>query len=533
SSFGCDTVLLGRLVVVVVVVWGTKQETCTCDFTRRHVVVTQSAFKSVSPQRAAPSRRGPSGRLVHVSSPEVEPTCAAAAAAASSSSSGCEERVAASRRPGESAAARFLSGDASAFSCPSSASSGTHFRRVASLRRARRPRTRSRWKPRGSPAQRDDEAPAAEAQPARAARRLLRAGDAAGDDPRAARPRRGSDRSAAAEVRLRFARRAQQVHNRPQYLRLLVASLEKAAEVHGFLLIFSHDHFSEEINAIVQGVTFCRVLQIYFPFSTQLYPAEFPGKDPRDCPRDMSKDNALKTRCLNAAHPDAYGHYREAFITQTKHHWWWKLHFVWERVQAVQGYGGFVIFLEEDNYVLPDLFHYYKSMIEFRKGGCPDCDMLALGNHDALTDFTTLSNKVSTTGWMSTKHNLGMAISREVYYKLMGCNSEYCTYDDYNWDWTLQHLSGTCISKPVKVLAAQASRVLHTGDCGLHQKEDCRPEWASRKVEEALLAAKDGLFPPSLVLKGAEAAEHKAHVKNGGWGDVRDHVLCKNYAKVL
>ncbi|XP_076611791.1 alpha-1,6-mannosyl-glycoprotein 2-beta-N-acetylglucosaminyltransferase [Chaetodon auriga] len=323
-----------------------------------------------------------------------------------------------------------------------------------------------------------------------------------------------------------------QVHNRPEYLRLLIQSLEKAAEVHSFLLIFSHDYFSEEINAIVQGITFCKVLQIYFPFSTQLYPNEFPGQDPRDCPRDISKDSALKTGCLNAEHPDSYGHYREAFITQTKHHWWWKLHFVWERVHALQGYSGFVVFLEEDNYLLPDFFHFYKSVIQFRKSTCPDCDMLALGNHNGLNDFTRLSNKVLTTGWMSTKHNIGMGISREVYYKLMGCNNEFCTYDDYNWDWTLQHLSGSCISKPLKVLVAQGSRVLHTGDCGLHQKENCRPEWASQRVEESLQKAKDGLFPASLILTGSEAVEHKAHMKNGGWGDIRDHILCNNYAKL-
>ncbi|XP_037100244.1 alpha-1,6-mannosyl-glycoprotein 2-beta-N-acetylglucosaminyltransferase [Syngnathus acus] len=324
-----------------------------------------------------------------------------------------------------------------------------------------------------------------------------------------------------------------QVHNRPEYLKLLIKSFEKAAEVHSFLLIFSHDYFSAEINAIVQGITFCKVLQIYFPFSTQLYPSEFPGQDPRDCPRDISKENAIKTGCLNAKHPDSYGRYREASITQTKHHWWWKLHFVWERVNAVQGYSGFVIFLEEDNFVLPDIFHFYNSTVEFRKNKCQDCDMLALGNHNDFAGFLTLSNKVLTTGWMSTKHNIGMAISREAYYKMMGCSNDFCTYDDYNWDWTLQHLSGTCISKPIKVLVAQGSRVLHTGDCGLHQKQNCRPEWASQKVEEALNIAKDGLFPSSLVLSASEAALHKAHVKNGGWGDVRDHILCNNYAKRL
>lgn len=324
-----------------------------------------------------------------------------------------------------------------------------------------------------------------------------------------------------------------QVHNRPEYLKLLIKSLERAAEVHSFLLIFSHDYFSEEINTIVQGITFCRVVQIYFPFSTQLYPKEFPGQDPQDCPRDISKADALKARCLNAEHPDSYGHYREAFITQTKHHWWWKLHFVWERVQAMRGYSGFAIFLEEDNYILPDFFHFYKSMVEFQKKSCTDCDMLALGNHNGLNGFSGLSNKVLTAGWMSTKHNIGMAISREVYYKLVGCSNDFCTYDDYNWDWTLQHLSGTCITKPLKVLVAQGSRVLHTGDCGLHQKENCRPEWAMQKVEESLQKAKDGLFPQSLVLSGAETLEHKAHMKNGGWGDIRDHILCNNYVKRL
>ncbi|XP_056150611.1 alpha-1,6-mannosyl-glycoprotein 2-beta-N-acetylglucosaminyltransferase [Lampris incognitus] len=324
-----------------------------------------------------------------------------------------------------------------------------------------------------------------------------------------------------------------QVHNRPQYLKMLIKSLESAAEVHSFLLILSHDYFSEEIDAIVQGITFCKVLQIYFPFSVQLYPAEFPGQDPRDCPRDIAKDEALKTGCLNAEHPDSYGHYREATITQTKHHWWWKLHFVWERVPALQGYSGFAVFLEEDNYILPDFYHLYKLMLDFRKSNCPDCDLLALGNHKKLTDFTKLSSKVLTTGWMSTRHNIGMAISREVYYKLMGCSDDFCTYDDYNWDWTLQHLSGTCISKPLKVLVAQGSRVLHTGDCGMHQKENCRPEWAWQRVEESLQMAKEGLFPQSLLLYGAESVEHKPHMKNGGWGDSRDHGLCKNYVRRL
>nr|XP_015204781.1 PREDICTED: alpha-1,6-mannosyl-glycoprotein 2-beta-N-acetylglucosaminyltransferase-like [Lepisosteus oculatus]XP_015204788.1 PREDICTED: alpha-1,6-mannosyl-glycoprotein 2-beta-N-acetylglucosaminyltransferase-like [Lepisosteus oculatus] len=324
-----------------------------------------------------------------------------------------------------------------------------------------------------------------------------------------------------------------QVHNRPAYLRLLVESLSKAFAIHNVLLIFSHDYFSEEISDIVQGITFCKVLQIHFPFSMQLYPHEFPGQDPRDCPRDISKEDAKKKGCLNADCPDSYGHYREASFTQTKHHWWWKLHFVWERVRALQGFSGYVLFLEEDNYLLPDFYRFFKRMTELKQSDCPDCDMLVLGNHEAPQEFRDLTDKLETSGWSSTRHNMGMGISKEVYYKLMGCAHEYCTYDDYNWDWTLQHLSGSCIPKPLKVMAARASRVLHTGDCGLHQKESCNPEQALQKVQQALQSSGNFLFPHALVLDKESLVEHKPHMKNGGWGDLRDHTLCKNYAKIL
>ncbi|KAK7151266.1 hypothetical protein R3I93_012262 [Phoxinus phoxinus] len=324
-----------------------------------------------------------------------------------------------------------------------------------------------------------------------------------------------------------------QVHNRPAYLQMLIQSLEKVVGIQNTLLIFSHDYFSEEISDMVKGIAFCRVLQIYFPYSTQVYPNEFPGQDPGDCPRDISKEDAIKKGCLNAEHPDSYGHYREASITQTKHHWWWKLHFVFERVRVLLGYNGYVVFVEEDNYLLPDFHTYFKSMTELKKTSCGDCDVLALGNHNGLSGFHEFSSKTETAAWLSTKHNIGMGISRELYYKLMGCNNAYCTYDDYNWDWTLQNLSGTCISKPLKVLVARGSRVLHTGDCGLHQKEKCRPEMAQESVDSALKEARSALFPPALTLTDHGPVEHQPHQKNGGWGDVRDHTLCINYAARL
>ena len=41
---------------------------------------------------------------------------------------------------------------------------------------------------------------------------------------------------------------------------------------------------------------------------------------------------------------------------------------------------------------------------------------------------------------------------------------EFCNFDDYNWDWTLQHLSSKCIPNQMKVLKMKATRVFHMGE---------------------------------------------------------------------
>lgn len=55
-----------------------------------------------------------------------------------------------------------------------------------------------------------------------------------------------------------------QVHNRPEYLRHLVMSLKKARDVERTLVIFSHDFYSEELDAIITSIDFCpvRILNI-------------------------------------------------------------------------------------------------------------------------------------------------------------------------------------------------------------------------------------------------------------------------------
>lgn len=50
-----------------------------------------------------------------------------------------------------------------------------------------------------------------------------------------------------------------QVHNRFKYLKTLVQSLEKINHIDRVLLIFSHDVIDDQINSLIQNITFCTV----------------------------------------------------------------------------------------------------------------------------------------------------------------------------------------------------------------------------------------------------------------------------------
>ncbi|XP_060608709.2 alpha-1,6-mannosyl-glycoprotein 2-beta-N-acetylglucosaminyltransferase [Anolis sagrei] len=343
-----------------------------------------------------------------------------------------------------------------------------------------------------------------------------------------------------------------QVHSRPEHLSLLLGSLRQAKGVERVLLVLSHDVWSPELNALASAVDFCAVLQIFFPFSLQLYPEEFPGPDPRDCPRDLGRAAALQRGCLNARFPDSFGHYREAAFAQAKHHWWWKLHFAWERLRALRGLPepGLLLFLEEDHFLAPDALHVLRRLWDMRQRECPECQVLSLGSYAAVraddADFAAKARAAELKTWKSTEHNMGLAFPRETYRQLAACSEAFCAYDDYNWDWTLQHLTVGCLPRFWKVLLPQVPRVFHTGgDCGMHhsKKKDkaaadkasaaCHPAAQIRKVEALLAAHRDSLFPEAMALsKRFPLAPLSPHVKNGGWGDIRDHELCKSYQRL-
>ncbi|XP_014297629.1 alpha-1,6-mannosyl-glycoprotein 2-beta-N-acetylglucosaminyltransferase isoform X2 [Microplitis demolitor] len=419
-----------------------------------------------------------------------------------------------------------------------------------------------------------------------------------------------------------------QVHSRLTYLRHLIVSLAQAKGIEDVLLIFSHDVWNPDINYLIQSVDFCRVMQIFYPYSIQTHPNTFPGEDPNDCPRNIDKKQALALKCINAEHPDLYGHYREAKFTQTKHHWWWKANRVFDQLNVTRNHTGMVLFLEEDHYVAEDFLHVLKLMERTCKHSCERCNVLSLGTylktynyyadlsrkylsvngalqkellrgldrHDNVVNHQNhnsdhpdinknnnqqqqqqqqkgikksiqegqqiyLNNKATSTWsfqllptlyshyqkaevipWISSKHNMGMAFNRITWNKLRQCASQFCSYDDYNWDWSLQYVAQTClppsrgagaaprVDSGLVAMMMRAPRVFHIGECGIHHKKNnCESTAVIAKVQQVLKSARNHLFPSQLTLTIAGVAKKtKLRKGNGGWGDLRDHQLCWN-----
>ncbi|CAF1460454.1 unnamed protein product, partial [Didymodactylos carnosus] len=254
-----------------------------------------------------------------------------------------------------------------------------------------------------------------------------------------------------------------QVHKRLNYLDLFIHSLKDVVNINKTLIIFSHDYIDTQINDHVRNITFAPVIQIFYPYSKQLYPDEFPGLDPRDCPRDLPKHQALFTQCNNGNSPDKYGHYRESNIVQIKHHWWWKLNYAFNSLRILQNRTDLlVLLLEEDFYLSPDALVFLQLMENKKPQLCPDCVFYTLGNLEKSgKQFNRVGGKVSIAYWHA-RYNLGMTISYEFWTLLSKYAEEFCNLDDYNWDWSLVYLSQHRFNYP-KVLWSSATRLIHLG----------------------------------------------------------------------
>ena len=75
-----------------------------------------------------------------------------------------------------------------------------------------------------------------------------------------------------------------------------------------------------------------------------------------------------------------------------------------------------------------------------------------------------------------------------------------------------------------------AARVLHIGNCGRHHKfDDCDATRDLEALESQILMLSKNFFPTDMLFDKELILNHIYDTNNGGWGDLRDKLLCKSF----
>lgn len=316
------------------------------------------------------------------------------------------------------------------------------------------------------------------------------------------------------------------VHNRPQYLKVVVESLSKVEGIGDTLLIVSHDGYFEEMNKIVEGIRFCQVKQIFAPYSPHLFPDSFPGVSLGDC-RD--KDDPVFKKCKGNA--DQYGNHRSPKIVSLKHHWWWMMNTVWDGLEEIRHHSSHILFIEEDHYIFPNAYRNIQLLLSLKNKKCPFCYAANL----APSDVTSTGE-----GWdalIAEKiGNVGYAFNRTVWRKIHARAKEFCFFDDYNWDITMWATVYPSWGTPVYTLRGPRRSAAHFGKCGLHQGQGNNNACIDNGSVNVGMEEADKI--PNIKSDwGVHIYERQAGYRAGfkgwgGWGDERDRQLCLELANM-
>ncbi|PKA57069.1 alpha-1,6-mannosyl-glycoprotein beta-1,2-N-acetylglucosaminyltransferase [Apostasia shenzhenica] len=316
------------------------------------------------------------------------------------------------------------------------------------------------------------------------------------------------------------------VHNRPQYLQVVIKSLAEVEGIGETMLIVSHDGYFSEMDEIVQGIRFCQVKQIFSPYSPHLYSDRFPGVSKGDC---LEKEDPSVQNCNGNA--DQYGNYRSPRIVSLKHHWWWMMNTVWDGLPELRRHSGHMLFIEEDHFIYPNAYRNLQLLTALKPMKCPDCFAVNLAPSDV---------KSKGEGWeklIAEKiGNVGYAFNRTVWRKIHAKAKEFCWFDDYNWDITMWATVYPSFRTPVFTLRGPRTSATHFGKCGLHQGQDkikgCIDNGEAKfELDKIDTVPNINMDWPVFVFKKQHGYQ-PGFRGWGGWGDQRDRELCLSFAYI-
>ena len=268
-------------------------------------------------------------------------------------------------------------------------------------------------------------------------------------------------------------------------------------------LIISHDGHVPEVVSYVESIkSDFRLIQIFHPYSCYEHPNTFPGND----------------ESLNENYTgDLYGNERNGMMTCCKHHFTWMIKTVFSMDTFGEQVDAFAFF-EEDYVVSPTIYESISSGLVLYNKLSQEND----GFFGMVLEGRTFNNKNVTEGWQVKNFSSGpMALTRHMYKSLVNNARDFCTYDDYNWDWSIVHLMNEGLV-PSRVLYPTVPQTMHVGiDSGIHAGKVAR--W---QLFAAMNAKFPGQFHGTKLVGGTAQMNRTVAVPFGGWGHKADHKHC-------
>ena len=262
------------------------------------------------------------------------------------------------------------------------------------------------------------------------------------------------------------------VHKRLEYMEKAIESLRNSDFPKSQVpIIVSHDGRVPEMMQYVESLkSEFHVIQLFHDHACYDHPHAFPGND----------------TSLNTGYKgDTFGNKREAWVTCAKHHFTWLLKTVFEdlripregsdtdEVSSESELVDTFMFLEEDYVVGPTI---YSALIEGLKltqqyESKSDGGFLGVGLDPTHGGSKFEPSTKSDEWFVEAFHSGPMTLNRNVYQKLRDHASEYCRFDDYNWDWSLVHVQSLG-HLPHTLLLPGRSLAKHIGVAeGMHTKD--------------------------------------------------------------
>lgn len=302
---------------------------------------------------------------------------------------------------------------------------------------------------------------------------------------------------------------------RIDYLKKLIQSIRDSdADISRVPIIISQDGDVPEMTAYVDSLHGeFNIKRIVHPYSCYEHPDDFP----RDKSGRLNKGFA----------GDSYGNPRDGKITCCKHHFTWMLKTVFQDLEFDIDVESF-LFLEEDYALAPNFYETVIHGLELMKDHkLPDNERffgLALDPTNGGTENEP--NVEEDSFYASTFISNPVVIERSMFANFLKNSRIFCTYDDYNWDWSIVHMQ-ELKKLPRIILSPSKIQAKHIGvEGGMHKM-------SPHKMKEVKSADFPADFHPRIALETHELEPPRLQKNFGGWSHPRDHEHCMKTLGIL